>query len=317
MTTFRPANEIRDRIGVFVALTGTANSGKTYSALALARGIAGPGGKIAVVDTEGGRTLHLKEQFKFEALVIGPPFRPDRFSELAQTAEQEGYACLLIDSFSQEWVGIGGVLSWHEEELSRMAGDDYAKRERVKMAAWIRPKSAHKAMVNSFLQRRIPIIFAIRGEESVKPAEAGGKPQKIYKSLTNKDFPFEMTVAFRLDPARKGYIDLSDPATWKMEGAHQAIFKDGDRLAPEHGQRLGAWAANLSLSDAAPASPMGRDLLTEGFEAASRGSDTLRSFWGRLSASEKHAAGGANKLAEWKDIAFKADAEIASEEGAS
>lgn len=311
MSTFRPANQIRDRIGVFVALTGTTNSGKSYSALALARGIAGPGGRVAVVDTEGGRTLHLKDQFDFDAIVMSPPFRPERFSELAQTAEQEGYSCLLIDSFSQEWVGIGGVLSWHDEELTRMAGDDFKARERMKMAAWIKPKSAHKAMVNSFLQRRIPIVFSIRGEASVKPVP-GGQPEKIYKSLTDRNFPFEMTLAFRLDPARKGYIDLSDPTTWKMEGAHREIFQDGDRLSPEHGAKLAAWASGLSMSDAPPAT--GRDLATEGAEAASRGSDTLRAFWGRLSATEKHTAGGANALAAWKEIARQADAEIEREE---
>ena len=101
----------------------------------------------------------------------------------------------------------------------------------------IKPRMANKAMVYSFLQRRIPIIFDSR-RGALKPGEsADDKPVKIFKSLCSPSFPFEMTVAFRLASDRKGFIDLSDPTSWKMEGAHQAIFRDGD-LLQTHGAAL-------------------------------------------------------------------------------
>ena len=37
-----------------LAITGPSGSGKTYSGLKLARGLVGPSGRIAVVDTENG-----------------------------------------------------------------------------------------------------------------------------------------------------------------------------------------------------------------------------------------------------------------------
>ncbi|GAA0267569.1 hypothetical protein LNAOJCKE_3036 [Methylorubrum aminovorans] len=250
--TFAPAASFTERAGLFVSLTGGTNSGKTFSALRLARGIAGPGGKVAVLDTEGGRTLHLKEAFAFDANVMDPPFRPERFAQAALAAEQAGYDALVIDSFSMEWVGLGGVLDWQGQELQRMAGDDFRKQERMKMASWIKPKTAHKAMVYSLLQRRIPIIFSIRGEESVKPGEAGEKPTKIFKSVCNSQFPYEVTVSFRLETERKGYVDLSDPRSYKMEGAHEGIFRNGDRISEEHGAALAAWARGEQPARPAP-----------------------------------------------------------------
>ena len=250
--TFAPAASFTERAGLFVSLTGGTNSGKTFSALRLARGIAGPGGKVAVLDTEGGRTLHLKEAFAFDANVMDPPFRPERFAQAALAAEQAGYDALVIDSFSMEWVGLGGVLDWQGQELQRMAGDDFRKQERMKMASWIKPKTAHKAMVYSLLQRRIPIIFSIRGEESVKPGEAGEKPTKIFKSVCNSQFPYEVTVSFRLETERKGYVDLSDPRSYKMEGAHEGIFRNGDRIGEEHGAALAAWARGEQPARPAP-----------------------------------------------------------------
>lgn len=283
--TFRPASGFTERHGLFVALVGGTNSGKTYSALRLARGIAGPKGKIAVLDTEGGRTLHLKDQFAFDVSMMDPPFRPARFAEAARDAEAAGYDCLVIDSFSMEWVGLGGVLEWHAQELDRMAGDDHRKRERVKMAAWIKPKSAHKEMVFSFLQRRMPVIFSIRGEETVKPGEAGEKPTKLFKAVCNQAFLFEVTVSFRLATERKGIIDLSDPASWKMEGAHRDIFRDGEQLSEAHGERLAAWATGGSTAppvadpQPTPALPpkvaAARDALIARFRAATTAQDVF------------------------------------------
>lgn len=240
---FKPANSYTDRHGLFVALVGGTNSGKTFSALRLARGIVGPQGKIAVADTEAGRTLHLKHEFNFDVAMMDSPHRPSRYADLAKHAEQKGYGALVIDSFSAEWAGQGGVLSWADDEAARMAGDDEAKRERIKGATWIRPKSAHKAMVYSFLERRMPIIFSIRGEETFIPPN-----QKVFKPICNKLFLFEVTVSFRLASEKKGIIDLSDPKSWKMEGSHRDIFKDGEQLSERHGELLAQWAGGAAVA---------------------------------------------------------------------
>ena len=235
--TFKPAATFTERAGLFIALVGGTNSGKTFSALRLARGIAGPQGKIAVLDTEGGRTLHLKEQFSFDVSLFDPPFVPERFSQGAIDAEAAAYDALVIDSYSMEWVGLGGVLDWQAAEHKKMGGNDNTKG-----ASWIKPKMAHKAMVYSLLQRRIPIIFSIRGEETFVPPKT-----TIFKPVTNKAFPFEVTVSFRLESDRKGFIDLSDPKAWKMEGAHEAIFRHGDRISEDHGAALAAWARGAPI----------------------------------------------------------------------
>ncbi len=270
--TFAPAASFTERAGLFVSLTGGTNSGKTFSALRLARGIAGPAGKVAVLDTEGGRTLHLKDAFAFDANVMSAPFRPERFSDAAKAAEEAGYDVLVIDSFSMEWVGVGGVLDWQAEEHQKLGGRDSQKGQ-----SWVKPKMAHKAMVYSLLQRRIPIVFSIRGEETFVPPNT-----KLFKSITNKQFPFEVTVSFRLDSERKGFIDLSDPKSFKMEGAHQQIFRHGEQLAEEHGAKLAAWARGETPgapAQTAPKQPSGRErLYTAARAEAARGSTALRAF---------------------------------------
>lgn len=254
--TFRPASEIRQGHGIFVALVGGTNSGKTYSALRLARGLAGDK-RVAVLDTEGGRVLHLRDQFDFDVSMIPADSRPGVYADAAKAAEDAGYGCLVIDSFSMEWQG---VLRMQEAVLMRAVDAAKAKAAEKgwsfnegkalnahKLSSWIEPKSEHKAMLYSMLERRIPIVFAIRGELSI---DADTK-KETFKAICDKRFPFEVTVSFRLSSERKGHIDLSQPDRWKMEGAHQQIFRDGEILCERHGELMRAWAAG-ELAEASP-----------------------------------------------------------------
>jgi hypothetical protein len=213
-----------------------------------------------------------------------------------------------------EWTGIGGVLDWHEEELDAIVQraksrndtrSEYAIREAAKMAAWINPKKEHKAAVYSLLQRRIPIIFAIRGEESVKPGmKQGDKPIKTFKSVCSPTFPFEVTVSFRLDSERKGFIDLSDPKSWKMEEAHQAIFRDGDQLSEEHGAAFARWARGESISTASkPRATLG-DWISGAFVSLVAGCETAADIDGFLVSKVYLAA--ANKATDEQKVEMKA-----------
>lgn len=301
---FRPAGTFNERHGLFVALVGGTNAGKTFSALRLARGIAGPSGRIAVADTEGGRTLHLKNDFAFDFVLMEPPHRPQRYAEVAIEAERAGYHALVIDSFSAEWAGLGGVLAWADEEADRIAGNDAAKRERVKGATWINPKKAHKAMVYSLLERRMPIIFSIRGEETFVPPNT-----KLFKPVCNKNFLFEVTVSFRLRQDAKGIVDLSDPTTYKMEGVHKAIFRDGEQLGEQHGAALAAWAAG-GVATAPTAGTAGTDRATEVLfararEAAEGGMESYRAWFERNTPRDKKALLARHD--EFKQIAAEAD----------
>jgi hypothetical protein len=241
MSAFKPASTYTQRHGTFVVVTGGTNSGKSWSALRLAKGLAG-GRKTAAADTEGGRLLHLRKHFDFDLTMIEPPHRPEKYADVAKQAEDDGYGALVIDSFSMEWVGMGGVLDWQQDEYERLGN-----REAMKLMSWARPKSAHKAMVYSLLQRRIPIVFALRAEEKAK--KVGSDVKTEWAPICNKAFPFEVTVSFMLMQNKQGIIDLSHPH--KMEGSHREIFRDGEQLCERHGELLSKWAEGLPLTTTA------------------------------------------------------------------
>ena len=138
--TFRPA--VREDVSLLIGLSGGTGSGKTRSAFRLATGIAG-GRPFAVIDTEAGRAKHYADAFRFDHGDLKPPFRPSAYEDAIKAADDAKYPVIVVDSMSHEWAGEGGILDWQEDELQRMAGDDWKKREACKMAAWIKPKMAH------------------------------------------------------------------------------------------------------------------------------------------------------------------------------
>lgn len=238
---FRPAR--REGVGLFVGIAGGTGAGKTWSALTLARGSVGPSGKIAAIDTEGRRMSHYSAQFQFDVSDFKPPFRPERFAQAAEDAEKAGYEALIIDSFSLEWTGEGGVLDWHDA----LKGED----ERQNMRAWIKPKMAHKAMIASFLQRSIPIIFNMRAEEKTGVGPSGKPVALGWTPVGDQRFMYELTTLITLANDAPGIVKYNRPH--KIQEQHRPFFPDGKPITERAGELLSAWARGDDVTDRAAA----------------------------------------------------------------
>lgn len=253
--TFRPA--IRENVGLLIGLAGGTGSGKTYTAMRLASGIAGDK-PFALIDTEAGRAKHYADQFRFDHGDLSAPFNPHAYAEAIMAADKAGYPVIVVDSVSHLWAGDGGVLDMQEAELTRMAGDDWKKREAVKMAAWIRPKTEHKKMVQRLLQVRAHLILCFRAEEKIEMVRENGKMQIVKKQtatgldgwvpICEKNLPFELTASFLLLATDPGI-----PHPIKLQQQHRDLFPTGKPITEESGKRIAEWAAG-GAKKPAPAS---------------------------------------------------------------
>lgn len=280
--SFRPA--VREQTSLLIGIAGASGSGKSFSALRMATGLAG-GGKVVMLDTEAGRGLHYASQFKFDHADLKPPFRPDAYVEAIKAADAAGYRVIIIDSSSHVWAGEGGVLDWHEDEMQRMAGDDFRKREAMKIAAWIKPKLSYKHMVQAILQVRASIIFCLRAEEKVAMVKDDrGKTQIVpqgFQPICAKDFMYEMTTSMLLLPTAPGV-----PQPIKLQEQHAFAFPPEVPISEQTGQRLAEWArgghAPAAVSRETPVTgiPVSEESpLTLAEKAADEGTAALRVWW--------------------------------------
>ena len=270
--TFRPA--VRENVGLIIGLAGSSGACKTYMAMRLASGICG-GKPFAVIDTEAGRSKHYAEAFKFDWAELRPPFRPSAYAEAIMSADAAGYRVIVVDSMSHSWAGEGGILDWQEEELTRMAGDDWKKRESVKMASWIKPKVASKKMVQQLLQVHAHLILCFRAEEKIEMIRGDDGKMKIVPKVTQtgimgwvpiceKNLPYELTASFLLTPDAPGV-----PKPIKLQEQHRALFPLDKPITEESGRLIAEWAAGRAKPVQAttlpnqPAEPQGEATAAE------------------------------------------------------
>ena len=186
--------------------------------------------------------------FAFDHGDLKPPFRPEAYADAIAAADAAHYPVIVVDSMSHEWGGDGGILDWHDEELDRMAGTtDWKKRDACNMAAWIKPKVAHKQFATRLLQLRAHVILCFRAEPKVEMTREGGAWKITEKKslvglngwipITEKNLPFELTASFLLMADRPGV-----PLPIKLQEQHRAIFALDRPITEDAGVRLAEWA---------------------------------------------------------------------------
>jgi hypothetical protein len=302
---FRPA--VRENVGLLIGLAGSSGSGKTYTALRLATGIA-QGKPFAVIDTEAGRAKHYADAFNFDHGDLHAPFRPEAYAEAIAAADKAGYPVIVVDSMSHEWAGDGGILDWQEEEFQRLGGRDSAK-----MMSWIKPKMSHKHMVAKLLQVRAHLILCFRAEEKIDIIDDPDKPGKKkvvpkigpggfkgWLPICEKNLPYELTASFLLTADAPGV-----PKPIKLQEQHRALFPLDKPITEESGRAIAAWAAG----GGAPPGP--RELtpveVLGGLRAAAAlGSERLQAAWNKAGKEMRKAL--ADELPKLKESAEAHDA---------
>ena len=273
----RPAR--RERVPLLVGLTGPSGGGKTYSALRLATGIQEvTGGDIYFVDTESRRALHYADRFKFQHIPFDAPFGSLDYLVALQHCVKQGAGVVIVDSMSHEHEGPGGMVDLQEQIVQRMAGDDYAKRERVKMLAWAEPKAKRRQLINGILQLNCNFIFCFRAKNVSKPVKnAQGKTevqQMGYMPIAGEEFVFEQTLNALLLPGAGGvptwFPDERGERTMvKLPEQFKGLSQRQKPLDETVGKHLAMWARD----DEAAGETMdrGSDTLTEDNPTAAEG----------------------------------------------
>lgn len=241
--TFTPA--VRTAIPLLIGVAGGTGSGKTMSALRLARGLAN-NQPFAFIDTENGRGLHYAELFpEMQHASITAPFRPEKYADAIIDGANQ-YPVVVVDSMSHEWAGDGGCLDWHDEI---MGGD-----QKRNLMAWIEPKKAHKRMVTRLLQVPSHVVLCFRAEPKVEVGPGNTiipKPSLTgldgWIPISEKMLPYELTASFLLMADAPGI-----PRPIKLQEQHKPFVPLDQPLSEETGAALAAWAAG-STTPAAPA----------------------------------------------------------------
>jgi len=173
-------------------ISGPAGSGKTYSALKMAKGLIGDWSKIAVIDTENGSASLYEHLGGFQTVDLQAPFTPERYIEAIDMCIAGGIECIIIDSSSHEWSGSGGCVEINEHlAQTKFKGNTWS--------AWSQTTPRHDAFVNKVLQCPVHVITCTRSKMETVMTDDKKVKKLGMKDIQREGWEYELTVSLNLD----------------------------------------------------------------------------------------------------------------------
>lgn len=177
-----------------MAISGPPKSGKTFTALTVATGLAGPNGKVGHIDSERGSASKYADDFIFDVEEMGSDFSPQYYVKKIKEYEDK-YDVLIIDSLSHAWFGKGGALEM---------ADKASLRTKNSFTAWREVTPFHNALVDAILQAKCHVIVTLRVKVDyvMEKDEKTGKmvPKKVgLQPIMREGIEYEFDVLMDMD----------------------------------------------------------------------------------------------------------------------
>jgi hypothetical protein len=244
---FVVTDAVREEVALLTALYGPTGSGKTFSGLLLAGGMAGPDGLVGMVDAENKRGSLYADDPMIRAAMPGgrtykrvdlyPPYTPQRYIKALKALENAGCTVALIDSTTHEWAGEGGCCDI--AAANKIGGLDN----------WPLAKLEHKRFMAHCLSSKMHIIFCLRAHDKAKPVKKGdlvspdsaerydksGYIQLGIQPDTEKNLVYEVLLSFRVDDK----THMATPV--KVPGMLKHIFPGPKLLSKADGDEIRKW----------------------------------------------------------------------------
>lgn len=237
----------REKAKLKLAISGLEGSGKTMGSLLVARGVVGPQGKIAVIDTEQGKSTYysdnkITKHISYDVDEIKAPFTSQKYLACIKDAVNAGYDFLIIDSISHEWDGPGGIKD-QKDAIDARGGNSFTN--------WGKVKPLHDAFIHGILTADIHIICTMRCKsDMILEMNDRGKqaPKKVgLKAIQREGVEYEFDLMF--DMAHNKTFSVSKDRTGLFDGRFEMLSED-------IGRELGEWLSTAAPATARPQAPV-------------------------------------------------------------
>lgn len=298
----------RENQPVLLSLYGFSGCGKTLSSLLIARGLAGPAGRIGIIDTERGRAkVHAgrADIGGVDHVVYGeltPPFTPERYVDALQEMYAAKLDALVLDSASHEWDSEGGVIDLAENNRTSSG------RETTGLNKWRMPKARHKKFMATLLRHPCHLIVCFRAKRKfVQRKDVQGRDEIVAAGavpIQEFGFIYETTAQLFL-PVPDEADDGKGRGVPRVDRCPDDLLPNlgaGKQITVETGAAIRAWASAGAKIDESS-----KVLALAARDAAAEGTAAYKRFWDGLKPGDRKKLEGEH--GNLKSIAAAADDE--------
>jgi len=182
-----------------IGFYGPPGSGKTFTALLIAEGLARQTGKrVAYVDTERGTDFYCKEvperkvhpeAFDFDAIYTKSI---TEVIEGVESIDPDEYGVVVIDSITHLWEAVKNAYSGKLTSIGT-----------IPLHAWGKIKKPYKDLINTLLSSPIHVIFCGRQGNEFEDDELTGELKKVgVKMKAEGETPYEPHILIRMESVK-------------------------------------------------------------------------------------------------------------------
>ena len=234
MQTIQLRKAERSQAKLRIGLMGVSGSGKTYSALLLAKGLCGDWGKIALIDTENGRGDLYSDLGAYSIITLEAPFSPERYIEAIEACENAGMEVIVIDSTSHEWDGKDGCLELNEKlAIAKYKGNTWA--------AWNETTPRHRKFIDKIISSPCHVITTLRSKTDTIQTEDKKIKKVGLKEIQREGFEYEMTLSFSIE--REGHFAVPG-----KDNTHIFDARDPFVITEADGKLIKDWNSEVGVS---------------------------------------------------------------------
>lgn len=228
----------KSQVKLKMLLTGISGTGKTYTALTVAKGMGAK--KIVVLDSENGSASLYADLVDFDTCDIAAPYTTEKYITALKQAQKEGYDVIIVDSISHQWAGDGGLMSQKERLDASGKGNSYTNFAKI--------TPVHEQFKAAILGCRSHVICTVRSKQDyfIEPNEKGKMaPRKVgLAPIQREGLEYEYDLVLDLDMDHQA--SASKDRTRLFDGK---LFKP----TAETGKQLVSWlSSGKPLSKAEP-----------------------------------------------------------------
>lgn len=186
----------RKKVKLKILIEGPSGSGKTIGALHTARGLVGPTGKVALIDSEKDRSEYYADRYDFDKLSL-TDLRCQAYGQALQAAIEAGYEAVVIDSLSHAWLDV----------LTRKDAYDAANPSSNRFTNWQKFSPEWERLIRFILECPAHVICTARSKQSHEQVEENGKKKVIKLGLApqiREGTEYEFAVTFSLNNTHSG-----------------------------------------------------------------------------------------------------------------
>lgn len=216
----------RQKAKIRLGLSAVSGGGKTYSAILIAKGLAGGDlSKVAIIDTENGSADLYAHLGDFNVLPLTAPYTPEKYVDAIKDCENAGMEVIIVDSITHEWNGKGGILEIHNS----MTGNSFTN--------WASLTPRHQKFIDAILQSSAHMITTVRRKQDYEMTKDNNGKVKVEKAglkeETREGLEYELTANIELD--------IKHNATASKD--RTGLFMDKPQFVPseETGKLLREW----------------------------------------------------------------------------